>query len=375
MRARFLVPAFVLILLAVAAVIWSLVRRSGHRVRPGKVEVVLVDAFGQPWSDESEVWLGNESRTTVGGVAGVFDVAPGTLPFVARGFSGWRGHLHMTSAPVEGGQFELTVSGFPASEVQRLEVRLGPSLAHVSQTVAGDLYDLWKAGRDVSVQVLQSDGGPAANALVLCRHQKNVTADESGVASCGSLTGDVEISASANGFGNSLWLDADAGEATLVLDRPGFALDVEVRGVRDAGHITLNSKETSDMVFSRTNFFTVPFVPLARTIVCSSDDLPKACDVLVPDGGTHYSLVLEAGPPGTLEFRPTLGGKPLLQPILYLDRVQHAPQSSAVQSMALSRGRHVLVINTRSGPERYETLFEIEPGKTTSLGDLPLAPP
>lgn len=376
---RFVVAALLLIPLAVGTVVWSLARGSSKQLRPGKVEVVLVDGLGQPWSEQADVWLGNEWKRAVGGVAGVFDVTTGTVRLVARGVAtpGMCGSSMLEARrPFEGGKLEVSVGGWPTDEVQRLEVRLGPSLLDITQIVAADGYERWKAERNVRVQVLQSDGGPAANALVLCRHDTSVTADESGIAKCGPFIGELEISASANGFGNSLWLVGDAGEATLVLDRPGFALDVEVRGLITAGNITLNSKETRDMVFSKTNSFSVPFVPVARTIVCTTSDAPQAaCDVVVPDGGAHHALVLEVGAPGTLEFSPTLGGQPLLRPILYIDRVKDEPAAATTQKMMLSRGRHVLIINTSSGPERYETLFEIEPGKTTALGELELAAP
>lgn len=363
--------------LAIGGAVWALKRQRDQRLHPGNVEVVLVDAYGKPWTRATTVRLGKQTLRSTTGTVGPFAVDLGEVAFFAHPTRSWgcgTSQLEASRRPFTGGDFTVSVGGAPTDELQHLEVRLGAELDELLRQRETTELRVRQGTREVSVEVVFPDGGPASGANVRCPNNTVAHADRAGVATCGAFFGERDVSAGIEGLGGVVTVHATDDEASVVVDRPGFALDVEVRGLADAGHITLNSKETRSMVFSDSAFFEQPFVPLARTIVCSRDDAPQACEIVVPDGGVRHSIVLEVGPPGTLEFEPVVAGRAVREPILYVDRALYPAKPGEKQSLLLSRGRHVLVINV-DGPERYETVFEIESGRTTSLGVVTLAPP
>lgn len=369
MRGRVLLGVLVLVPLALAAVVWTVLRQPKHRVRPGRVEVVLVDALGSPWKPAARVSIADATRLP--GTALVFDVPAGVHQFVARhppvGGCG-------TTATYEGGVFDLHVDGAPTDELQRLEVRLGRDVVTQSLNAAEDGVKRWSATRDVEVLVVHPDGGPVPGAAVYCNY-RFTTADDDGVARCPEARGQLEVAAGKDGFGNEATVGEEDEEVTLVLDLPRMQLEVDVVGLPGATSIAVNSQGIRSDFFNRDGgHFVLPAIPLFRTIVCTRDTPTGACAVIrPPDGGSGpISVQLVAQPPGEVSFTAAVKGEPVLEPVAYIDRVENRPAASQQHVFTLTSGQHVLVLNLRRGPERYETVFTVEPGKRTELGVLEL---
>lgn len=362
-RGRILIAVLVLLPLAIAAVVWSALRPRRHRVHPGTIEVVLLDAKrGGPWTERAIVNIADSP--TDGGF--VFSVTAGVHHFRASDFPP-RGFQQMPA--YEGGEFDLIVAGAPIDEVQRLEVKVSDAtrgLAKRTPLIA-------KPFRDVSVIVVWPDGGPAAGATVRC-DEASTTTDARGTALCRNMAGMVDVAAGKDGFGGEMWA-ADVSEtAGVILNRPAMQLEVDITGIPGHTSIAVNSSEIRRDFFMRDGgHYSLPAIPAFRTIICTRDEPVGACAIVIPDGGTapiHVLLDAKAG--GEVEFSATLRGKPLPSPIAYIDRVESRPAAATKHVFPLQPGRHVLILNVDRGPERYETLFTVEPGKRTDLGELEL---
>ncbi|MFO0594862.1 MAG: hypothetical protein U0228_06150 [Myxococcaceae bacterium] len=377
----------VLIGLALAALglsltAWLVLRPRPVRLHPGRVEVVLIDRFGHPWARAATVQLGDQWFTIgVGGRAGPFEVAEGTARFVAKpapvGGCG-------TFEPFENGRFDVRVSGGEAPGVQLLEVTLGPTMAEALREEAQQELDRQRETRDVTLQLLWPDGGPAAGVRASC-DQVLTASDRSGLVDCGPRRGSVQVAAGDGAFGARGFVADTERETTLVLG-PSLQLDLtfllpdggpvpETAGPIDR-ELTLNSKDIRASLFPRGAQLFVPGVPPTRTIVCVHEQrgaLGSACEVVVADGGATVPLVLVPDRGGTITFDATVAGQPLKDPVLYLDRAQRpASTTGPKQSHGVEPGAHVLVLNTKSGPERYEAVVRVAPGQTLDLGTLEL---
>ena len=363
--------------LAVAALVLSACTRPA--AGPVAVSFEFVDAEGAPWREALAVRLTPEATPDAGSVSFTWTsgavsqvLAPGTWHVVARRTlppsSGFRcGTIERPT------RLDTTfeVSG-PTS--QRFE--LGASRLEAARLRATQRIERWLDTREVRLELLAADGGPAAHARAHC-DRKLYEADEDGRVACevrgrGALP--VRV------FNGPEWaeveLDGGVDEAVLRL-QPGLQVNGSLIGVGPADEVsfTVNSKNQIRDERSVGPRFTLEGLKAERVMVCAFAAVGSACDVLSPDAGPVQDVTWAPGPGAALVLHVTHRGAAVKEPVVYVNRMRFpGVQVDGGVRVLIQSGRSVLVINAAGTPDRAEQLVSVAPGQTLAV-DAELLPP
>ncbi|MBL8954734.1 MAG: hypothetical protein JNK82_28410, partial [Myxococcaceae bacterium] len=230
------------------------------------------------------------------------------------------------------------------------------------------------AMRPLRVRVLGAGGEPIVDAGVYCSGANSGWAytGADGRGACQLLAdGELPVDVTARVGGAFAGAKPAGWEAEVLLQlKAGMTIRGRVTG--DAGpdaFISLVSGvEVTGQPLQRE--FVFEDAPSVRSILCvQTQEVTHACAVVVPDGGVQ-AVTLAIGAPGTLRFTVfDARGQRVDEPVLYVDRMsRRVVTEQGVVTMSLAPGQHVVVVNVRDGPERWERVLNIESGKTVELG-------
>jgi hypothetical protein len=145
--------------------------------------------------------------------------------------------------------------------------------------------------------------------------------------------------------------------------------------LRGGASISVNSKEENSSFPFTPPDFVLTERPATRSIVCVwAESAERGCAVAQPVAGGELEVTIPVGAPGQLSFTVSdARGQPVPDPVLYVDRFSaRPPVDGGVVTLSLSPGQHLLIVNVRGGPERYETILSVEAGKSRHLGRIEL---
>ena len=356
----------------VALSVW-LVLPQRFFVRPGLVRFVLVDASGAELPPSVGVFVIGEEPPSPWEV---LRIPEGTHSVLFAPVENSFGH----PLPFEPFTRTVIASGEPTTELQEVKVTARGAFMTRARKAWADTLRPPTGRHTVDVTVTWPDGRPAAGVTVRCLGAELAT-DLKGRATCGPTEAQpLSVWAFTPGFAAVAQLGEEDGDVALAL-APAMDLDLIVHSGLAVEPVTLHSRELQEEVTVSGTPLQVS-VPRARTSVCTRRSFSRfqkaqgRCEVVEPgaDAG-RAEVVLQLEPPGVVSFEPRLHGAPVQELVVTLDGVSPGVTPGVAQRHGVLPGRHVLVLNTRVGPERFETVFALDAGAHLDLGVLELAAP
>lgn len=227
----------------------------------------------------------------------------------------------------------------------------------------------------VKVQVVTEAGGAALTAEVECGGS-TARALGNGEFECPFYedeAGAIVVTAEVDDARAAAHVTIDQKLVKLTL-RPARIIRGTIVGTVPTGaYLEINSAAEMDEVPISSNTFLLEGRPALRTAVCLvSGGVSKGCALAGATGDVVLEIPMGDPQPVTLTVVDEKG-KPVANPILYIDRRGSRPEApEGKASVPVVPGTHVLVVNAEGSKARAELQFAVKPGAPVDLGTIRL---